>query len=62
MQFLKWIEKESLTHAVIAEQLGVTSPYVSMLANQKRQPSLNLLSRITELTRGEVVLSDFLNE
>lgn len=62
MQFSRWIEKESITHAVIAEQLGVTSPYISMLANQKRQPSLTLLSRITRMTRGEVVLSDFLDE
>ena len=62
MTLSKWLSHHHVVHARAAALLGVSTPYVSMLATGARRPSLALLSRIEKVTGGEVTLADFVDE
>ena len=59
MEFSEWIHEQGYTHSYIADQLGVSAPFVTMLMHGQRTPSLATLKKITALTRGEVTIEDF---
>jgi transcriptional regulator with XRE-family HTH domain len=59
MGFSEWIHAQGYTHSYIADQLGVSAPFVTMLIHGQRTPSLATLKKITTLTRGEVGIEDF---
>jgi transcriptional regulator with XRE-family HTH domain len=44
-------DNPDVTQAALAEELGISPNYVSMLASGERQPSLPLAIRISERTR-----------
>lgn len=46
---LEFFEKTSTTQEDFAAAIGVTPPYVSQIANGKRQPALDLALKIVEL-------------
>ena len=45
-----FFEKTGETHDALAERLGVSRSYVSLIAAGKRQPSLSLALRIESVT------------
>lgn len=45
-----YFEQTGETHQSLADALGVTAAYVSMLRSGKRQPGLKLALRIHDLT------------
>lgn len=59
MEFSEWIHEQGYTHSYIADRLGVSAPFVTMLMHGQRTPSLATLKKITALTRGEVTIEDF---
>lgn len=56
---LLWISDAGLTRSDAAASLGITPVHLSQIANGRRQPSLELLQRIIDLTEGAVGLSAF---
>lgn len=42
----------------MATLVGVSKGYLSMIANEKRQPSFSVANKIVEATRGRVKLAD----
>jgi transcriptional regulator with XRE-family HTH domain len=60
MRLSRWINEQPETQRQIAVQLGISQPHLSMLCSDQRQPSLQVLERIEELTEGEVTLRDFI--
>lgn len=62
MKLSAWLSHHYVVHARFAALLGVSTPYVSMLASGARRPSLALLGRIERVTDGEVTLADFVDE
>jgi DNA-binding transcriptional regulator YdaS (Cro superfamily) len=62
MTLSDWLTHHGVTHARTAALLGISTPYVSMLATGVRRPSLALLRRIERVTGGEVTLADFVDE
>jgi transcriptional regulator with XRE-family HTH domain len=61
MRLSDWIREQESTQAQIARQLGVSQPYLSMLASERRRPSIEMLDRIEAHTEGAVTLRDFIN-
>lgn len=59
MEFSEWIQERGYTHSYIADRLGVSAPFVTMLIHGQRTPSLATLKKITALTNGDVTLDDF---
>lgn len=45
-----YFEQTRATHESLADELGLTRPYISMIASGARQPSLNVALRIQSLT------------
>ena len=62
MHFKSWIEKNGQTQGQIAHRLGVTRPYISMIAAGKKKPSWSVAARILEITQGEVTANDLIAE
>lgn len=61
MRLSDWISEQDKTQLEIARQLGVTQPYLSMLASDRRRPSIEMLDRIEAHTEGAVTLRDFID-
>ena len=60
MTLAEWITARKITHAAAAELLGVSQAYMTMLVNGRRKnPRVELLQRIHEVTDGDVTLHDF---
>ena len=61
MRLSDWIREQDKTQGEIAQHLGVTQPYLSMLASDRRRPSIEMLDRIEAHTEGAVTLRDFID-
>lgn len=46
----QYLEKTGMTHEALADRLGISRPYVTMMAMGKRQPALRLALRIESVT------------
>lgn len=53
MTLKEWLQKKGRKQTWMAEQIGVTETYVSLIANGRR-PSLSLALKIREVTGGAV--------
>jgi DNA-binding XRE family transcriptional regulator len=49
-----------LTQTEMAEAVGVKKATISRIENGERTPSMSLVSRICEATRGELTANDFM--
>lgn len=45
---IEFFEKTGTTQEELAAELGISSPYMSMIANGRRQPALDLALKIVE--------------
>lgn len=45
-----WFERSGFKQREVAERLGITEGHLSLIVNGKRQPSLTLAVKISELT------------
>jgi len=60
MTLAEWVAAHKLTHAAAADLLGVSQAYMTMLIHGRRKnPRVELLQRIHEVTDGDVTLHDF---
>ena len=50
----RWIVARKRTRAQVAEQLGISVPFLGHICREVRRPSLDLAVRIERLTEGEV--------
>lgn len=55
-----WITKESVKQETLAEACGVSQSYISMLLGNKKNPSVPLLTRITEFFNTDI--ADFFRQ
>ncbi len=46
----EYLKKTGTTHGALAKRLGVSRPYVTLIAKGDRQPSLTLALRIADET------------
>lgn len=53
-----WIGKHS-NQAKVAEDAGISEPYLSEILSGKKTPSLKVASRLSKATGGKVPLSAF---
>lgn len=49
-----------LTQSEFAESVGVKKATISRIENGERMPSMSLVSRICEVTKGELSANDFM--
>jgi transcriptional regulator with XRE-family HTH domain len=57
---LKKYEDEGFTETKFAAILGITSPYLSRLKNEKTMPSIELAFLIEQKTEGRVTVAEYL--
>lgn len=62
MTLSDFLEKKSIRQTDFAEQIGMSSAYVSMLCRGKIWPSRDVLHRIVAATGGKVTANDFMKE
>jgi len=60
MQLKKYLEKEGLSAAEFAKQLGLTRQSIYHYINQERFPAHSVLKKIMVKTGGKVTANDFL--
>lgn len=53
-------ERHGLSQETLASVIGTTKATVSRLEGGERAPSLEMMRKIAEATRGEVTANDFL--
>jgi transcriptional regulator with XRE-family HTH domain len=58
----KWRFENDMTLVELAERLGVTNGYLSLLENRQREPSIRLARQISKITRGKVRIEDFVSD
>lgn len=51
---------KGLTQSELAEAVGVKKATISRIENGERTPSMSLVSRICEATKGELTANDFM--
>lgn len=64
-EFGKYLSVRQISYATVAQDLGVTRSYISMLATGKATPGLALAGEIEDWTQGEVTIRswyDFLKQ
>jgi len=59
MKLAVYLAQADLTDRAFAKRLGVSTAFVHRLKAGRRLPSLSVLRRITDLTRGNVRAEDF---
>jgi DNA-binding XRE family transcriptional regulator len=62
MQFTQFIHSCGRTHNDLAQQLGVSRSYVTMLANGQKRPSWQVARRILVIAQGQVTADDLIAE
>ena len=61
MTLQQWMTYKKFTQLQMATLLDVSRPYVSLLVNKKREPSLQLVRRIQLASNGEVSARDLID-
>ena len=54
MTLKEWLDQTGWTQADLADRLGVSKPYLSLLINKRNEPSFKIAKKIWELTGGLV--------
>ncbi len=62
MNFTNYIKTCGATHNDLAQQLGVSRSYVTMLANGQKRPSWRVARRILVIAQGQVTADDLVAE
>ncbi len=62
MNFTVFIKTCGATHNDLAQQLGVSRSYVTMLANGQKRPSWQVARRILVIAQGQVTADDLVAE
>ena len=62
MHFTDFIKTCGATHNDLAQQLGVSRSYVTMLANGQKRPSWRVARRILVIAQGQVTADDLVAE
>ena len=60
MKLSEYLKKNKISQEKFAELVGVTRPFITNIANGKKNPSIQLAGRIEEVTKGKVTLKDLL--
>ena len=61
MKLADYLAKNGLTHDDFSKKVGVTRPMITFLVNRRKNPSLKLVKRIEDATKGEVSFHDLFN-
>ena len=61
MQLRQWMSQKRFTQSDLANKIGVSRAYISLLLNNKRDPSAGLIRRIELATDGDVTARDLLD-
>ena len=61
MKLADYLAKNGLTHDDFSRKVGVTRPMITLLVNRRKNPSLKLVKRIEDETKGEVSFHDLFN-
>ena len=61
MKLVKYLKVNGLTHKKFAEMIGVTRPLVTYIVNERKNPSINVIVRIEQVTEGKVTAKDLFN-
>jgi len=61
MTLQQWMTSKQFTQEQVANLLGVSRPYISLLVNNKREPSLNLVRRVQLASNGDVSARDLID-
>jgi transcriptional regulator with XRE-family HTH domain len=62
MRLEEYLQKKSLTKTEFASLVDVAQSHISNIILRKKHPSIVLAKRIQDVTHGEVLLEDLLNE
>jgi|8_EtaG_2_1085327.scaffolds.fasta_scaffold03317_2 DNA-binding XRE family transcriptional regulator len=62
MNFSHFIKTCGATHNDLAQQLGVSRSYITMLANGQKRPSWQVARRILVIAQGQVTADDLVAE
>ncbi len=60
MDFNTYLSESKRSHSDVAKQLGVSTSYISYLRSGRRNPSMKMVARISEITAGVVSFNDWL--
>ena len=55
----EWREKEGLSQEALAEQLGLSDGYISLLEQGKRSPSFTVIKKYQKRSDGQVTADGF---
>jgi transcriptional regulator with XRE-family HTH domain len=55
MKFHKYVKQTGKKRSVVAKELNISKPYLSMLLNGKRKPSADLCVRIEDWSKMDVI-------
>lgn len=62
MKLSDYLKKNGLTHDAFSKKVNVTRPMITFLVNRTTNPSVRLIKRIENETKGEVSFHDLLTE
>jgi transcriptional regulator with XRE-family HTH domain len=60
MHFKTWLQLKGIHQKDIADQIGMKPSSLSMILSGKTKPSLDVASRIEQITNGEITRMDLL--
>jgi len=58
MKLKDYLKKKKIDVAVFARLVGVSQPYISQIANAKKNPSLEVALRIVDASKGKVTIRE----
>lgn len=61
MKLAEYLKQNLITHEAFAKKVGVSRALITRIANRKKNPSVRLVVKITQLTSGVVTASDLYN-
>ena len=61
MKLAEYLKFHGLTHEAFAKMIGVTRPLVTHIINGRKNPSIKILLKIAEVTKGDVTAIDLYN-
>ena len=56
-QLARWIEESGKTRQDVADELGISRPFLDHICREARRPGLEVAVKIERLTRGKVSLA-----
>lgn len=59
MTLKQWRESQSLSQEQLAELMGVSGPYISMLESGKRKPAYAIIAAFERRSKGKVTFESF---